>query len=221
MWGGRTGTGRLVPASVRVMTGDKPAPDQLALPDPAAWRSWLDEHEETCPDGAWLVLAKKGRPAPTTLTHATALEEALCSGWIDAQMRSLGADTMLQRFCPRRPRSRWSVRNQEIVARLTAEGRMRPRGQAEIDAAKADGRWDAAYEGPARAEVPPDLAAALGASPDAQAMFDVLTSQNRYAILHRLGALKTAEARERNVARFVAMLERGETLHPQRRRRAD
>ena len=203
------------------MTGDKPAPDQLALPDPAAWRSWLDEHEETCPDGAWLVLAKKGRPAPTTLTHATALEEALCSGWIDAQMRSLGADTMLQRFCPRRPRSRWSVRNQEIVARLTAEGRMRPRGQAEIDAAKADGRWDAAYEGPARAEVPPDLAAALGASPDAQAMFDVLTSQNRYAILHRLGALKTAEARERNVARFVAMLERGETLHPQRRRRAD
>ncbi|CAM3500964.1 YdeI/OmpD-associated family protein [Isoptericola cucumis] len=196
-------------------------PDQLALPDPAAWRSWLDEHEETCPDGAWLVLAKKGRPAPTTLTHATALEEALCSGWIDAQMRSLGADTMLQRFCPRRPRSRWSVRNQEIVARLTAEGRMRPRGQAEIDAAKADGRWDAAYEGPARAEVPPDLAAALGASPDAQAMFDVLTSQNRYAILHRLGALKTADARERNVARFVAMLERGETLHPQRRRRAD
>ncbi|MFD6135887.1 YdeI family protein [Isoptericola sp. NPDC056618] len=203
------------------MADDRPdLPDQLLLPDPAAWRAWLDEHEDTTPDGAWLVLAKKGRPSPTTLTHASALEEALCSGWIDAQMRSLGADTMLQRFCPRRPRSRWSVRNQEIVARLTDEGRMRPRGQAEIDAAKADGRWEAAYHGSARAEVPPDLAAALAASPAASAMFEVLTSQNRYAILHRLGALKTAEARERNVAKYVAMLERGETLHPQRRRPA-
>lgn len=202
------------------MTGDQPAPDQLVLPDPAAWRAWLDEHEDARPDGVWLVLAKKGRPAPTTLTHATALEEALCSGWIDAQMRSLGADTMLQRFCPRRPRSRWSVRNQEIVARLTDEGRMRPRGQAEIDAAKGDGRWDAAYEGPAHAEVPADLAAALEDSPRAAAMFDVLTSQNRYAIVHRLGTLKTAEARERNVAKFVAMLARGETPYPQRRRPA-
>jgi len=193
-------------------------PDQLVLADPAAWRAWLDEHEDARPDGAWLVLAKKGRPAPTTLTHATALEEALCSGWIDAQMRSLGADTMLQRFCPRRPRSRWSVRNQEIVARLTDEGRMRRRGQAEIDAARADGRWDAAYHGPARAEVPPDLAAALAASPEASATFEVLTSQNRYAILHRLGALKTAEARERNVAKYVAMLARGETPYAQKRR---
>jgi len=193
-------------------------PDHLVLADPAAWRAWLDEHEDARPDGAWLVLAKKGRPAPTTLTHATALEEALCSGWIDAQMRSLGADTMLQRFCPRRPRSRWSVRNQEIVARLTDEGRMRPRGQTEIDAARADGRWDAAYHGPARAEVPPDLAAALAADPAASATFDVLTSQNRYAILHRLGALKTAEARERNVAKYVAMLARGETPYAQKRR---
>ncbi|MGW8567368.1 YdeI/OmpD-associated family protein [Isoptericola sp. NPDC055881] len=193
-------------------------PEQLVLPDPAAWRAWLDEHEDSCPDGAWLVLAKKGRPAPTTLTHASALDEALCSGWIDAQMRSLGADTMLQRFCPRRARSRWSVRNQEIVARLTDEGRMRPRGQAEIDAAKADGRWDDAYHGPARAEVPTDLAAALAASPAASAQFDVLTSQNRFAILHRLGTLKTPQARERNVAKYVAMLERGETPYPQKRR---
>ena len=95
---------------------------------------------------------------------------------------------------------------------------MRPRGQAEIDAARADGRWEAAYHGPARIEVPPDLAAALAASPAATAMFEVLTSQNRFAILHRVGTLKTAEARERNVAKFVAMLERGETPYPQKRR---
>jgi uncharacterized protein YdeI (YjbR/CyaY-like superfamily) len=191
--------------------------DHLVLADVAAWRAWLDEHENSRPDGVWLVLAKKGRPAPTTLTHATALEEALCSGWIDAQMRSLGADTMAQRFCPRRRNSRWSARNVEIVGRLTDAGRMRPRGLAEVERARADGRWDAAYLGPATIEVPDDLSAALAASPAARVAFADLSAQNRYAILYRLATLKTEQARRRNVEKFVAMLERGETVHPQRR----
>jgi uncharacterized protein YdeI (YjbR/CyaY-like superfamily) len=190
--------------------------DPLVLPDAAAWRAWLDEHEDDTPDGVWLVLAKKGKPAPTTLTHATALEEALCSGWIDAQGKGNDEATTFQRFCPRRPRSLWSVRNRQIVARLVEEGRMRPRGQAEIDKAMADGRWDAAYHGPATMEVPRELAAALEASPRARAMWDVLTSQNRYAIYHRITTAKKAETRERNAAKFVAMLERGETPYPQK-----
>jgi uncharacterized protein YdeI (YjbR/CyaY-like superfamily) len=191
--------------------------DELVLPDAAAWRAWLDEHEDDCPEGVWLVLARKGRPAPTTLNRAEALDEALCSGWIDAQALSRDADTSLQRYCPRRARSIWSVRNRDIVARLTAEGRMRPRGQAEIDRAKADGRWDAAYAGPATVQVPDELAAALAASPRATLAWGNLTSQNRFAILHRITNLKRPESRTRNVEKFVAMLERGETVHPQRR----
>lgn len=190
--------------------------DPLVLPDVAAWRAWLDAHEDDTPDGVWLLLGKKGRDGPTTLTHATALEEALCSGWIDAQGKGRDDATTLQRFCPRRPRSRWSARNREIVDRLIAEGRMRPRGQAEIDRAKADGRWDAAYDGPARMEVPPELATALAGSPRAQAMWDILTSQNRFAIYYRIATAKRAETRERNAARFVEMLERGETPYPQK-----
>ena len=193
--------------------------DALLLPDVTAWRAWLDEHEDSAPDGVWLIVAKKGQDAPTTLTRAAALEEALCSGWIDAQAKSRDAATSLQRYCPRRARSIWSVRNREIVARLIAEGRMRPRGQAEIDRAKQDGRWDAAYAGPATIEVPGALTAALAASPRASAMWDILTSQNRYAILHRLATMKKEETRVRNIAKFVAMLERGETFYPQRRGR--
>ncbi|MBE1876834.1 YdeI/OmpD-associated family protein [Myceligenerans pegani] len=189
---------------------------ELTLTDAAAWRAWLDEHESTS-DGVWLVLAKKGKDAPTTLSYAAALEEALCSGWIDAQGRRRDDATSLQRFCPRRARSRWSARNVGIVERLTAEGRMRPRGLEEVGKAKADGRWDAAYEGPKNIQVPEELAEALAASPRATAMFEILSGQNRYAILHRLANLRTAEAHTRNVAKFVAMLERGETPYPQRR----
>lgn len=198
------------------MVGDPD--DPLLLPDATAWRAWLDEHEDDAPGGVWLVLARQGRDsAPTTLRRAPALEEALCSGWIDGQARRRDADTTLQRFSPRRPRSTWSVRNREIVARLIDEGRMRPRGQAEIDRAKDDGRWDAAYAGPATIEVPPALAAALADSPRATAAWGNLTARNRYAILHRLVTVKKEETRVRNAARFVAMLERGETVYPQRR----
>ncbi len=194
--------------------------EERVFPDVAAWRAWLDEHEDDTPDGVWLVLARKGKDAPTTLTYDTALEEALCSGWIDGQGRSRDDVSTLQRFTPRRARSRWSTRNVGIVGRLTTEGRMRPRGLAEVERAKADGRWDAAYDGSRTIEVPPDLAAAVAASPRAQAMFDVLTAQNRYAFLFRLSAVKRAETRERNIARFVTMLENGETFYPQRRRPA-
>ena len=190
-------------------------PRELVLPDLAAWRAWLDTNEDTA-DEAWLVLAKKGKPAPTTLTHATALEEALCSGWIDAISRSRDDATSLQRFCKRRPRSTWSARNVEIAERLVAEGRMRPRGLAEMERAKADGRWAAAYPGPATITVPDDLAAALASHPAAAAAFAALSSQNRYALLFRLHHLKTEAARVRNIEKYVAMLESGETLYPQR-----
>lgn len=189
---------------------------ELLLADTAAWRAWLDENEATS-NGVWLILAKKGKDAPTSLNYDTALDEALCSGWIDAQGRSRDDTTTLQRFCPRRSRSRWSARNVGIVGRLTEEGRMRPRGQEEVDKAKADGRWDAAYEGSKNIEVPPDLAEALAASPRATAMFGILTAQNRYAILFRITGVKKPETRARNIAKFVGMLERGETVHPQRR----
>jgi uncharacterized protein YdeI (YjbR/CyaY-like superfamily) len=189
---------------------------EVLFPDPAAWRAWLDENEETS-TGVWLILARKGKDAPTTLNYDAALDEALCSGWIDAQGRSRDDTTTLQRFCPRRSRSRWSARNVGIVGRLIAEGRMRPRGQEEIDKAKADGRWDVAYEGSKNIQVPPDLAEALAASPRAREMFGILTAQNRFAILFRITSVKKPETRARNIAKFVGMLERGETVYPQKR----
>lgn len=189
---------------------------ELIVPDGAAWRAWLDENESLS-DGVWLVLAKKGTTTPTSLSYAAALEEALCSGWIDAQKRRRDDATSLQRFCPRRARSRWSARNVGIVERLTAAGRMRPRGTDEVEKAKADGRWESAYEGPRNIQVPEELAEALSANPRAAAMFEILSGQNRYAILHRLANLRTPEAHTRNVGKFVAMLERGETPYPQKR----
>ncbi|HEY2192526.1 MAG TPA: YdeI/OmpD-associated family protein [Actinomycetospora sp.] len=192
---------------------------ELVVPDAAAWRAWLAGNHAD-PTGVWLVLAKKAALAhpepPTLLVYDEALDEALCHGWIDGQARRRDELTMFQRYTPRRARSPWSARNVGHVARLLDEGRMHPAGLAEVERAKADGRWEAAYAGPATAEVPDDLAAALAASPDAAAMFERLTSQNRYAILHRLGQLKRAETRTRRIGEYVAMLARGETIHPQR-----
>ncbi|MFC5060970.1 YdeI/OmpD-associated family protein [Actinomycetospora atypica] len=185
---------------------------ELVVPDEAAWRTWLHENHAD-PTGVWLLLAKKAALAvpdpPTTLTYAQALDEALCFGWIDGQAKRRDELTTWQRFTPRRARSIWSARNVGHIARLTDEGRMHPAGFAEVQRARADGRWDAAYAGPATATVPDDLAVALAASPAAAAAFEGLTSQNRYAILHRLGQLKTAAARARNVEKYVAMLEQG------------
>jgi uncharacterized protein YdeI (YjbR/CyaY-like superfamily) len=193
------------------------ADSELIVRDVAAWRAWLAEHHgET--DGVWLVLAKKGTVEPTSLGYDDALEEALCHGWIDGQVRRRDETTYKQRFTPRRKRSAWSKRNVGIAERLVAEGRMREAGHAELERAKSDGRWDAAYAGPATIEVPEDLAAALAAEPKAQQMFERLTSQNRYAVLYRVTTAKRAETRRRRIDEFVAMLARGETPYPQQRR---
>jgi uncharacterized protein YdeI (YjbR/CyaY-like superfamily) len=190
---------------------------ELTVRDAAGWRAWLARHHAD-PDGIWLVLAKKGTERPTSLTYDQALEEALCHGWIDGQARRRDDATYRQRFTPRRRSSAWSKRNTGIAERLLTEGRMHPAGIAEMERAKTDGRWDAAYAGPADIEVPPDLAAALAGEPKAQRMFESLTSQNRYAILYRTTTAKRAETRARRIEEFVAMLARGETVYPQRRR---
>jgi uncharacterized protein YdeI (YjbR/CyaY-like superfamily) len=183
--------------------------DTLTLPDAAARRAWLEAHHAAS-DGVWLVTAKKGVAG---VSRDEALEEALCHGWIDGQARSRDDATYLQRYTPRRPRSGWSQRNTKIVERLTAEGRMHPAGLAEVERAKADGRWDAAYAGSATIQVPADLQEALDADPAAKAMFETLNSRNRYAVLYRIETAKRAETRQRRIEKYVAMLARGETIH--------
>ena len=192
-------------------------PPELVVRDTAAWRRWLGAHHAQ-PDGVWLVLAKKGTTKPTSLTYDQALEEALCYGWIDGQAGRRDEATYRQRFTPRRRRSPWSKRNTERAERLLAEGRMHPAGVAEVERAKADGRWAAAYPGSKEIEVPPEFAAALAADPAALATFEALSSQNRYAILYRLRTAKRADTRARLLERFVTMLARGETIYPQRKR---
>jgi uncharacterized protein YdeI (YjbR/CyaY-like superfamily) len=189
---------------------------ELTVKDRAAWRRWLGKNHMASP-GVWLTLARKGKPGPTTLTYDEALEEALCFGWIDGQRGTGDGTTARQRFTHRGPRSRWSARNVGIVERLRAQGRMQPEGEAEVARAQADGRWRAAYAGPAKSVVPADLAAALSATPAAQAMFEILTSQNRYAILYRVEAARRPETRAANIEKFVAVLARGETPYPQKR----
>jgi uncharacterized protein YdeI (YjbR/CyaY-like superfamily) len=188
---------------------------ELIVRDAAAWRAWLAKGHAD-PAGVWLVLAKKGTEEPTSLTYDQALEEALCHGWIDGQARRRDDETYRQRFTPRRRRSAWSKRNTGIAERLRAQGRMHPAGVAEMERAKADGRWDAAYAGPARIEVPGDFAEALAAEPRARSMFENLNSQNRYSVLYRITTAKRAETRARKIEEFVAMLARGETVYPQK-----
>ncbi|HTZ87589.1 MAG TPA: YdeI/OmpD-associated family protein [Solirubrobacteraceae bacterium] len=190
---------------------------ELIVTDASAWLAWLGEHHAERP-GVWLVLAKKGTSEPTSLSYDEALEHALCHGWIDGQVRRRDEGTFRQRFTPRRARSAWSRRNVGIVERLLKEGRVEPAGLAAVEAAKADGRWDAAYAGPAKIEVPEDLAAALAAEPRARANFDLLTSQNRYSVLLRIETAKRSETRVRRIEQFVAMLARGETIYPQKRK---
>jgi uncharacterized protein YdeI (YjbR/CyaY-like superfamily) len=176
------------------------------------WEAWLRAHHDTAP-GVWIKFARKGSGVPT-VTYMEALQTALCFGWIDGQARSLDESFYLQRFTPRRARSIWSKRNRDFATALIESGRMQPAGLREVERAKADGRWDAAYDAPSTATVPDDLRAALDASPSAAAFFETLSSQNRYAILHRVQTAKKPETRARRIATFVAMLERGETLHP-------
>jgi len=195
-------------------------PPELLVADAAAWHDWLsDNHTETA--GVWLVLAKKGTTTPTSLSYDQALDEALCHGWIDGQVRRRDPGTFRQRYTPRRVRSPWSKRNVELISRLRAEGRMHPAGLAEVERAKNDGRWDAAYAGQATMEFPDDLAVALAANPAAAAMFEILTRQNRYAVLLRVHSVKRADTRQRRITQFVEMLARGETVYPQRRKLGD
>ncbi|WP_349897243.1 YdeI/OmpD-associated family protein [Parafrigoribacterium soli] len=180
---------------------------------PAEWEQWLGEHFART-EGVRLKLRRKNGALPG-MSYAEALDVALCYGWIDGQVGALDDDFHLQVFSPRRPRSTWSQINRDHVARLVAEGRMRPSGQAAVDAAKADGRWDAAYR-QATQEVPDDLQRALDLSPAAASFFATLSAQNRFAILLRIASVKREQTRAAKIATYVAMLERGETLYPQK-----
>ena len=189
---------------------------ELVVKNLAAWRKWLGTNHAKS-QGVWLVFAKKGTTAPTTLKYDEALEVALAQGWIDGQGHGRDGGTYRMRFTPRRSRSIWSKRNTIIAERLISERLMKPAGLAEVERAKADGRWAAAYEGPATIDVPEDLASALKASPKAQKMFAILTAQNRYAVLYRIHGAKKPETRARRIAQFVDMLARGETVYAQRK----
>jgi uncharacterized protein YdeI (YjbR/CyaY-like superfamily) len=190
--------------------------EELLVKDAAAWRSWLEANHADSP-GVWLILHKKGGNV-TEPDYAAALDEALCYGWIDGQAKRRDDESVFQRWTRRGPKSPWSARNVGHVARLEAAGRMTPAGWAAVDSAKADGRWEAAYAGPATAEVPEDLAAAIAAVPEAQAMFGVLTSVNRFALIYRTNSVKQAATRQKKIAGFVEMLARGETPYPQKKR---
>lgn len=187
----------------------------LAFPDARAFEAWLAKNRDAAA-GLWVKLAKIGKGA-ASITYSEAVDAALCHGWIDGQ-KAGGDDHWLQKFTPRGKRSLWSKRNRERVEALRAAGRMRPPGEAEVERAKADGRWDQAYDSPRTAEVPPDLQAELDKSKAAAAFFAGLNGTNRYAILWRLQTAKKPETRARRLQDLVAMLKRKETLHPPTRR---
>ena len=183
----------------------------IAFASAADWERWLEENHEAS-DGVWVKIAKKGTGIES-VRYPEVLDVALCFGWIDGRREALDEQYFLQRFTPRRPRSRWSRINRDKAQALIAQGRMRSAGQAEVDAARADGRWDAAYESQKTATIPDDLRRELDARPEARAFFEQLSSQNRYAILYRLQDAKRPETRARRLEKFVAMLEAGETIY--------
>ena len=178
---------------------------------PEALEVWLEDNHAAS-DGLWLKIAKKDSGV-RSVTYAEALEVSLCFGWIDSQKRAHDEKHFLQRFTPRRPRGRWSRINRDKAEQLIDAGAMRPAGLAEVEAAKADGRWEAAYEGQRTAKVPDDLQRELDANEAAREFFTTLSSSNRYAIIYRLNDAKRPETRERRLRKFVEMLERGEAIH--------
>ena len=185
---------------------------KIPFASPAEWEQWLEDNHAAS-EGVWIKMAKKDAGIES-VRYPEVLESALCFGWIDGRREALDERYFLQRFTPRRSRSKWSRINREKAERLIAEGRMRPAGLAEVERAKADGRWEAAYEGQKSITVPDDLQRELDARPKAKAFFAELNSQNRYAILYRLQDAKKPETRARRLAKFVAMLEAGETIYP-------
>jgi uncharacterized protein YdeI (YjbR/CyaY-like superfamily) len=185
---------------------------QVAFENQEEWEAWLDRNGSSSP-GVWLRLAKKSS-GQSTVSYAQAVESALCFGWIDGQKRAESEHFWLQRFTPRTAKSIWSKINKTKAEALVAAGRMRPSGLREIDRAKQDGRWEAAYTSPSNSIVPDDLQRALEANPKAKKFFATLNSRNRYAILFRLQNAKKPETRARKIAQFVEMLSDGKTLHP-------
>jgi uncharacterized protein YdeI (YjbR/CyaY-like superfamily) len=182
----------------------------LELADRAAWERWLEANHASCA-GAWLKLAKKGSPRPT-VTQSQAVEGAVCFGWIDGQVKRHDEHFFLQRFTPRRPRSKWSAINRERAQRLIEEGRMKPPGLREYEAAKADGRLDEAYPSQRTAAVPPDMQAALESHPRAREFFETLAGSDRYAFLYRLHHVKDPQRRAERIARYIELLSERKTL---------
>ena len=183
----------------------------LDFVDAAAWETWLAKHGGQAA-GIWLKIAKAGNAA-SSLTKAQAIDGALCHGWIDGQIDKYDEAWFLTRFTPRKRTSKWSENNRKRAEQLVADGRLAPAGLAEIEAAKADGRWDTAYAPASTTAEPEDLTAALDAAPAARAFFDTLTGANRYAILYRVQTAKKPETRAARIAKFVGMCARGETIH--------
>jgi uncharacterized protein YdeI (YjbR/CyaY-like superfamily) len=199
-----------------------PDPKKIkSFPTEAAFESWLRRHHARETE-VWLRIYKKDSGV-RTVTIAEALDVALCWGWIDGVRKSFDERSYLQRYTPRRAKSVWSQINRDHIARLTAAGRMTPHGQRQVDAARADGRWDAAYaplRSATRETIPADLRAAIEASPRARKTFRTLGRQNLFALAFRTNSMKTPPGRARKVAALVAMLERGETIVPEREPRA-
>lgn len=183
----------------------------LSLVSPRAWESWLSKHHATS-SGVWLKIVKKNSKMKGP-SYEEALDAALCFGWIDGQKDVFDGDYWLQRFTPRTPRSKWSRINVEKAVRLTKQGRMRTAGLIQINEAKADGRWDAAYEPQGAASVPDDLRRALDKNRKARAFFESLDGRNRYAILYRIQDAKKPETRARRIQTYVAMLNEGRKIH--------
>jgi uncharacterized protein YdeI (YjbR/CyaY-like superfamily) len=185
----------------------------LAFGTEGEWRAWLAENHASSA-GVWVSIAKAGTEI-ASVRYPEVLEHAICFGWIDGRRERLDEERFLQRFTPRRARSPWSKINREKAERLTEEGQMQDAGLEQVRRAKEDGRWDRAYASQREATVPEDLQRELDRSPAAAASFAALNSQNRYAILYRLGQARRPETRARRLAEYVRMLEAGETLHPQ------
>jgi uncharacterized protein YdeI (YjbR/CyaY-like superfamily) len=189
----------------------------LTFADTASFEAWLERYADSAP-GAWLRFAKQEAPE-ATVSKSDAIDCALAYGWVDGQLGRVDALYFKTRFTPRRPTSAWSQVNRERVERLLAAGRMRARGEAEVNRAKADGRWDKAYARQSAATPDPDLQAALDAEPSARELYESLDSANRYSVLYRVHQAKTPQKRAAKIAELVTMLARGETIHPRRARR--
>lgn len=187
-----------------------PEQPTLSFASAAEFRKWLTKHHAEHP-GVWIQVARKGSGIPS-ITCPEALDEALCFGWIDGQRKSCDEQTFLQKYTPRGKRSIWSKINVGNIARLEKEGRMKPAGLAAVEAAKADGRWEAAYPSFSATEVPEEFAAALAKEPKAKAFFETLTKTQRYAFIFRITTAKKTETRNKRIADFVATLKRGEKL---------